>query len=107
MSLKSRLAKLEKILGRPAACPQCHDSPVQQICIYEEEPDGSLRLVEGTPPAPCPACGRMPSADGISKIVIARQKERSDRPEDPPPEFFVLVTDAPTDSGGGSSIERR
>jgi hypothetical protein len=54
MSMKNRLAKLEKIIGRAASCPQCHGAAIRPICIYEEEPDGTQRLVQGTPPAPCP-----------------------------------------------------
>jgi len=76
MSMKNRLAKLEKIIGRRSSCPQCHDSPIRQICIYEEEPDGTQRLVHGTPPAPCSACGRMPSAVGVSDIIAVRPSAR-------------------------------
>src|SRR5437762_7330703 len=72
MNMKNRLAKLEKIIGRGSTCPQCHGSPIRQICIYEEEPDGTQHLVLGTPPAPCPACGRMSSGVGISEIIAVR-----------------------------------
>jgi hypothetical protein len=75
MSIKNRLAKLEKIIGRAHSCPQCHDSPIRQICTYEEEPDGTRRLVQGTPPAPCSACGRMPSGVGVSEIIVVRPAE--------------------------------
>jgi hypothetical protein len=70
------LAKLEKIIGPGSSCPQCNDSPIRQICIYEEEPDGTQRLVQGTAPAPCPACCRMPSAVGISDIIAVGPAER-------------------------------
>jgi hypothetical protein len=76
MSMKNRLAKLEKIIGRCSSCPQCHGSPVRQICIYEEEPDGTQRLVQGTAPAPCSACGLIPSGVGVSEIIFARPTER-------------------------------
>ena len=76
MSMKNRLAKLEKIIGRATSCPQCHGAAIRPICIYEEEPDGTQRLVHGTPPAPCPACGRMPSGVGVSEIIFARPAER-------------------------------
>jgi hypothetical protein len=76
MSMKNRLAKLEKIIGRRSSCPQCHDSPIRQICIYEGVPDGTQRLVQGTPPVPCSACGLMPSGVGISEIIFARPTER-------------------------------
>ena len=78
MSLKSRLVRLEKTLGRGSACPQCHGSLIQEICFYEEEPDRTLRLLNGTPPTPCPACGRMPSSNGFSAIVAVRPKETKD-----------------------------
>jgi hypothetical protein len=87
MSLKSRLDRLEKMLGRGSTCPQCHGSPIQEICLYEEEPDGTLRLVSGTPPTPCAACGRMPSSHGISAIIAARPKETRDPAEIKP--FYV------------------
>ena len=75
MSMKNRLAKLEKIIGRGASCPQCHGAAIRPICIYEEEPDGTQRLVQGTPPVPCSACGRMPSGVGVSEIIFARPAE--------------------------------
>jgi hypothetical protein len=71
MSMKRRLAKLEKTFGGGPACLICRDSEIRPICIYEEEPDGSRRLVAGTPPAPCPACGKIPSGDGIWEVIAA------------------------------------
>jgi hypothetical protein len=98
MSLKNRLAKLEKVLGRRAPCPQCHDSPVQQICMYDEQPDGTLRLVSGTPPTPCPACGRMPSLDDIWAIITKLPKETNDSGE-------VQSTNSANDSVEGETVE--
>ena len=75
MSIKNRLAKLEKTLGT-FSCPRCRDSDLRQVCTYEEEPDGTRRLVSGTPPAPCPQCGRIPSGDGhITEIIVALPPE--------------------------------
>jgi len=76
MSMKKRLAKLERIMGSAFSCPQCQDSLIRQICTYEEEPDGTRRLIGGTPPAPCPVCGRIPSGDGISEIIIVLPPEK-------------------------------
>ena len=69
MALKHRLAKLEKILGRAPACPVCKDSAIQDTCVYFEEDDGTLRLDSGTPPEPCPACGKLPKSRGVSTII--------------------------------------
>jgi hypothetical protein len=75
MALKSRLAKLEKIIGCRYFCAQCHDAPIHQICMYDEWPDGTRQLVSGTPPTPCPNCGRI-AADGcISQIVVVQPPE--------------------------------
>jgi hypothetical protein len=84
MALKHRLARLEKTLGLgPAAkCPICHDSAIRGICIYFEEEDGTLRLQSGTPPEPCPACGKLPKRDGVSDIIYGSAKV--DRPFDEP-----------------------
>ena len=71
MRIKNRLAKLEKQMRRSFCCPQCRYS-IRQPCIYEEYPDGTRRLVEGTPPAACPACGKVPSGKGVSEVVVVR-----------------------------------
>jgi hypothetical protein len=67
MRLRNRLAKLEKQSGGPCQCPHCQDSPIEQICLYELQADGTERLTEGTPPAPCPVCGKVP---GIVKLIV-------------------------------------
>jgi hypothetical protein len=71
MALKHRLVRLEKILGVGQApkCPICHDSAIRELCIYWEEEDGTLWLESGTPPKPCPACGKLPKSAGISDII--------------------------------------
>jgi hypothetical protein len=74
MNLKYRLTKLEKIMGRRVLCPQCGDAR-HPVCFYEESPDGTRRLVSGTPPAPCPACGRIASGHSIFEIVAVRPSE--------------------------------
>ena len=79
MRLQRRLVELEKILGQPESCPLCHDRLLQSICIYEQDPDGTRRLVGGTPTPPCPHCGRTPYADGISEmIVMVPEADRSE-----------------------------
>jgi hypothetical protein len=70
MSIKNRLAKLEKIVSSKPSCPVCKDSEIRQTCFYDEYPDGRRQLTSGVPPAPCPACGRIPAEDGIWEITI-------------------------------------
>lgn len=76
MALKHRLAKLEKSIGLGPAvkCPICRDSAIRGICVYWEEEDGKLRLQSGTPPEPCPACGKLPKSVGVSTIVYSSAK---------------------------------
>ena len=81
MSMKRRLTKLERIIGGRPACPVCRDSAIRQICTYEEEPDGSRRLVAGTPPAPCPACGKIPSGNGIWEVIAVLPPDSESDPE--------------------------
>ena len=70
MRLQQRLARLERILGQTESCSLCHDGLIQQLCTYEEDSDGTRRLVSGTPTHPCPQCGRLPRAEGISEVIF-------------------------------------
>jgi hypothetical protein len=76
MSFKSRLAKLEEILLGDGSCPHCHDNYVVPIRIYEEDSNGTLTLVTGTPPLCCPACGREASKDGITEVILPKPEHR-------------------------------
>jgi hypothetical protein len=67
MSLKSRLEKLERLVGQ-ASCTICRDW-WQQPIVFRDETD---------PPAPrdpdvCPRCGRQCPKDRIFEIVICEQ----------------------------------
>jgi hypothetical protein len=75
MRMKSRLVKLEKQMGRGFRCPHCQDSRIGQICLYKLQADGTERLTEGTPPAPCPACGKSPSGVALIAIPPALQRD--------------------------------
>ena len=69
MSLKSRVRKLEKILGQRSMCSFCRNDYVQPICTYKET-WGVRELVSGTPQRTCPACGRR-GKKPFSEIVFA------------------------------------
>jgi hypothetical protein len=67
MSLKSRLEKLEKIVGE-APCPTCRDW-WQGPIVMRNETDPPARR----DPDVCPTCGRKPPEGLILEIVIAEQ----------------------------------
>ncbi len=75
MKIRNRLIKLERQMGRSFRCPHCQDSPIGQICLYELQPDGTERLTEGTPRAPCPACGKVPPIIGLVAVPPALRKD--------------------------------
>ena len=77
MSLKSRLAKLEEILLGDGSCSRCHDNYSVPIHIFEEDRNGTLTLVAGSPPVCCPACGREASKDGMTEVILAKPERES------------------------------
>jgi hypothetical protein len=73
MSLRTRLARLEKSQGH---CPLCGDSaPI--IRLWREDPIGSPRRPRGdhTPPPPCPVCGRTPGILELIEQVVSTREE--------------------------------
>ena len=73
MSLKSRLDKLEKIVGR-APCFICRDWWQQPMVIRNEKDPPAVR-----DPDICPGCGRQ-CPDVVFEIVIGEQDPENPRP---------------------------
>jgi hypothetical protein len=82
MSIRARLAKLERLALAGGRCPACRDRPGQVLRFYRRDAPGA-ELVADPGPADddagdaCPACGWRPDVvDVVEEIVTG--------PADPP-----------------------
>ena len=66
MSVKARVARLERGLSRGGACPAC--PPPELLFHREEEPEPPL-------PPPCPRCGRPAEVFVIHERVVTTREE--------------------------------
>jgi hypothetical protein len=75
MSLRARLARLERRCPRPgSACPHC--PPGRIVTYWQEDPDSEPVLGEGqVVPPPCAHCGRPADVLEIVHIVVGSPED--------------------------------
>jgi len=74
MSLKSRLARLERVRPKAGRCPDC--PPPVLIGYHQDSPEAEPVLDEGQElPGSCPRCGRPAEVLEIVEVVVSSWEE--------------------------------